>query len=229
MNLLLMNVIHFASAADFRRWLEHNHATTTELWVGFYRKDSGKGGLTYPEALDEALCFGWIDGIRKKAGADRYTSRFTPRKSSSIWSLVNLRHVGRLTAAGKMHASGLKAFAARLAHRTGVYAFEQKPQKLPAAYEKKFRANKKAWGFFTTQAPWYQRTAIHKVISPKQEATRLRWLNLLIADSAGGRRLDALTSPAKRQARLPAQKTAARQTSRGLRSEANFALSARAP
>jgi len=195
----MTKIIHFPSSADFRRWLEHNHATTTEIWVGFYRKDSGKSGLTYPEALDEALCFGWIDGIRKKAGADSYTSRFTPRKSGSIWSLVNLRHVARLTAAGKMHPSGLKASAARLAHRTGVYAFEQKSHILPSAYEKQFRANRNAWAFFTAQAPYYQRTAIHKVTSPKQEATRLRWLNLLIFDSARGRRLDALTSPAKRR------------------------------
>jgi uncharacterized protein YdeI (YjbR/CyaY-like superfamily) len=193
----MMKIVHFPSSADFRRWLEPNHATTTELLVGFYHKDSGKGGLTYPEALDEALCFGWIDGIRKKAGADSYTSRFTPRKSGSIWSLVNIRHVGRLTAAGKMHPSGLKAFAARLAHRTGVYAFEQKSHKLSVVYEKKFRANRKAWAFFTAQAPYYQRTAIHKVTSPKQEATRLRWLDLLIFDSARGKRLDALTSPAK--------------------------------
>jgi uncharacterized protein YdeI (YjbR/CyaY-like superfamily) len=198
---MMMKVDHFSSSADFRRWLHRNHTSMTELWVGFYRKDSGKGGLTYAEALDEALCFGWIDGIRKKVGADSYTSRFTPRRSGSIWSLVNIRHVGRLAAAGKMHAAGLKAFAARLAHRTGVYAFEQKSPKLPAAYEKKFRANRKAWAFFTAQAPWYQRTAIHKVVSPKQEATRLRWLDLLISDSARGRRLDVLTSPSKRRSK----------------------------
>jgi uncharacterized protein YdeI (YjbR/CyaY-like superfamily) len=191
-----MAVVHFPSSVDFRRWLEHNHASTTELWVGFYRKDSDQGGLTYPEAVDEALCFGWIDGIRKKVDPDSYTNRFTPRRSGSIWSLVNIDHVKRLTAAGKMHPAGLKAFAARLAHRTGVYAFEQKSHKLSAAYEKKFRANRKAWAFFTAQAPWYQRTAIHKVTSPKQEATRLRWLDLLMADSARGKRLDALTSQA---------------------------------
>ncbi|HEV8072908.1 MAG TPA: YdeI/OmpD-associated family protein [Opitutaceae bacterium] len=194
----MLKVIYFPSPAEFRRWLEHHHASTTELWVGFYRKDSGQGGLTYAEALDEALCFGWIDGIRKKVDTDSYTNRFTPRKSGSIWSLINIGHVGRLTAAGKMHPSGLKAFAARLAHRTGVYSFEQKSPKLSAAYEKKFRANPKAWAFFTAQAPWYRRTAIHKVVSPKQEATRLRWLNLLMADSARGKRLDALTSPSKR-------------------------------
>ncbi|HXB02006.1 MAG TPA: YdeI/OmpD-associated family protein [Opitutaceae bacterium] len=196
----MLKVIHFQSPAEFRRWLEHNHASTTEIWVGFYRKDLCQGGLTYAEALDEALCFGWIDGIRKKVDAASYTNRFTPRKSGSIWSLINIGHVGRLTAAGKMHPSGLKAFAARLAHRTGVYSFEQKSHKFPAAYEKKFRSNRKAWAFFTVQAPWYQRTAIHKVVSPKQETTRLRWLNLLMADSARGKRLDTLTSPAKRPA-----------------------------
>jgi uncharacterized protein YdeI (YjbR/CyaY-like superfamily) len=202
-----VNVTHFETAARFRQWLEQNHARSSELQVGFYKKSSGKGGLTYPEALDEALCFGWIDGVRKNTGTHSYVIRFTPRKLGSIWSLVNVRHVGRLTAAGKMHAAGLKAFAARLPHKTGIYSFEQKePRQLPAAYEKEFRANKKAWAFFTAQAPWYQRTAIHKVVSPKQEATRLRWLGLLIADSAKGKRLDALTSPAKRPAQSPAGK-----------------------
>jgi uncharacterized protein YdeI (YjbR/CyaY-like superfamily) len=197
---MMMKVDHFSSSADFRRWLNRNHTSMTERWVGFYRKDSGKGGLTYAEALDEALCFGWIDGIRKKVDADSYASRFTPRRSDSIWSLVNIRHVGRLAAAGKMHAAGLKAFAARLAHRTGVYAFEQKSHKLPSAYEENFRADRKAWAFFTAQAPWYQRTAIYKVVSPKQEATRLRWLDLLISDSARGKRLNALAGrPLKRQ------------------------------
>jgi len=200
-----MKATHFASPADFRRWLEENHLAAAELLVGFYHKSSGKGGLTYTEALDEALCFGWIDGVRRNTGADSYSIRFTPRKPGSIWSLVNVRHVERLTATGKMHAAGLKAFAARLAHRTGVYAFEQKePPKLPAAYERKFRARKKAWAFFTAQAPWYQRTAIHKVVSPKQEATRLRWLDRLISDSAAGQRLDALswkpqTTPPKKK------------------------------
>lgn len=198
-----VNISYFNTPADFRRWLEASHEAKTELLVGFYHKGSGKGGLTYPEALDEALCFGWIDGIRKNAGADSYTIRFTPRKTGSIWSLVNVRHVERLTAAGKMQAAGLKAFAARQAHKTGVYAFEQRPRELPAAYEKEFRANKKAWAFFTAQSPWYQRNAIYKVVSPKQKSTRLRWLGLLIADSAKGKRLDAMTSPAKRPARPP--------------------------
>jgi len=188
-----MKILHFTTASDFRRWLGAHHTVATELHVGFYKKASGKGGLTYPESVDEALCFGWIDGVRRTVDASSYTIRFTPRKPGSIWSLVNVRHVGRLTQAGRMRPAGLKAFAARQEHRTGVYSFEQAPQKLPPVYERKFRAHRQAWDFFTSQAPWYRRTAIHKVVSPKQEATRQRWLALLIADSAKGKRLDALT------------------------------------
>lgn len=120
-----MNLEFFTNAAAFRDWLQRHHATAAEIWVGFYRKDSGKTGITYAEALDEALCFGWIDGIRKKTGDDTYTNRFTRRKSGSIWSLVNVAHVARLTAAGKMHAAGLAAFAARSPEKTGVYSFER--------------------------------------------------------------------------------------------------------
>lgn len=184
-----MNVTHFASAAEFRAWLEKNHATATELQVGFYKKDSGRGGLTHPQSVDEALCFGWIDGLVRKIDADTYTHRFTPRQPGSTWSNVNVRHVARLTAAGKMRAAGLAAFAARTAAKTGIYAFEKRPPKLPPACEKKFRAHQQAWAFFTAQAPWYRRLAIHKIVSPKQPATRARWLARLIAGSAAGRRL----------------------------------------
>ena len=132
----------FASAAEFRRWLEKHHATAPELLVGFYNKASGKGGLTYAEAVDEVLCFGWIDGIIKKVDADSYTHRFTPRRPGSIWSNINVGHVTRLTKAGKMRPAGLKAFRARKTHKTGIYSFEQKqkprPQKFPTALEKIF-------------------------------------------------------------------------------------------
>ncbi len=185
-----MNAAHFASAADFRGWLEKNHASAAELQVAFYRKLSGNPGMTYHEAVDEALCYGWIDGIVRKLDAQRFTHRFTPRKSGSIWSNVNVAHVARLTAAGKMHAAGLAAFAARSAARTGIYAFEKTAQKLPRAYEKEFRAQAKAWAFFTAQAPWYQRLIIHKIVNPKQEATRRRWLERAITSSAAGRRID---------------------------------------
>lgn len=179
----------FATAGEFRDWLAAHHAKASGLLVAFNKAGSGRGGLTYAEALDEALCFGWIDGVRKRLDDARYTIRFTPRKPGSIWSNINVGHVGRLKAAERMQPAGLAAFAAREAKKTGIYSFENKPKKLPAAFEKKFRANAKAWAFFRAQAPWYQRTAIHVVVSPKQEATRQRWLHQLIVDSAASRRL----------------------------------------
>jgi uncharacterized protein YdeI (YjbR/CyaY-like superfamily) len=183
-----VNVVHFDSAAAFRRWLEKNHATAAELQVGFHKKASGRGGLTYLEAVDEALCFGWIDGIVRKVDADTFTHRFTPRRKGSHWSNVNVRHVARLTAAGRMHPAGLAAFAARSADKTGVASYEQPAKKLPPAVEKKFRADAEAWAFFSAQAPWYRRLAIHKIVSPKQPATRERWLERIIAASAAGQR-----------------------------------------
>lgn len=179
----------FSSAAEFRRWLKQHHAKASQLQVGFYRKASGRGGLTYAEAVDEALCFGWIDGVIRKLDDVSYTHRFTPRKSTSIWSLTNGRHVERLTAAGRMRPAGLQAFAARTAERTGVYAFEQEAASLPAEYAAELRANAPAWAFFSSQAPWYQRLMIHKVVSPKQTATRRRWLDRLIRESAASRRV----------------------------------------
>lgn len=185
-----MKLEFFAAAAAFRDWLQRHHATATEVWVGFYRKDSGKTGITYAEALDEALCFGWIDGIRKKTGDDTYTNRFTRRKAGSIWSLVNVGHVDRLTAAGKMHAAGLAAFAARSPEKTGVYSFERKAAaELPPAYTRIFKRDRRAWAHFAAQPPGYRRLAIHYVISAKQEATRARRLARLIATSAAGRRI----------------------------------------
>lgn len=179
----------FASAADFRQWLEQHHATATELWVGYYKKASGRGGMVYPEAVDEALCFGWIDGLTKSLDADRYMQRFTPRKPGSNWSNVNVRHVARLTAAGRMRPAGLAAFAARDEKKTGVYSFEQRPENFPAALQKIFRANRTAWTFWQKQPAGYRRTAIWWVISAKQETTRNRRLAQLIAVSADHRRL----------------------------------------
>jgi uncharacterized protein YdeI (YjbR/CyaY-like superfamily) len=180
----------FPSAAAFRAWLEKHHASTPELIVGFYKKSSGRAGLTYPEAIDEALCFGWIDGIVRKLDDERYSHRFTPRKTGSIWSNVNVRHVARLTAAGRMHAAGLAAFAARSAAKTGIYSFEAKvAATLPPAFEKKLRANQKAWAFFNAQAPWYQRKVTWWVVKAKQEETRARRLAKLIAGSAAGRQV----------------------------------------
>jgi uncharacterized protein YdeI (YjbR/CyaY-like superfamily) len=184
-----MKPTYFASAAEFRRWLRKNHAAVKELQVGFFKKATGRPGLTYKEAVDEALCFGWIDGVVRRVDATRFTHRFTPRRPGSIWSNVNVRHVARLTAAGRMQPAGLAAFAARSKRKTGVYAFEQQHgQQLPPAFEREFRQHAAAWEFFNRQAPWYRRLAIHKIVSPKQPATRERWLQRVIAASAAGRR-----------------------------------------
>jgi uncharacterized protein YdeI (YjbR/CyaY-like superfamily) len=183
----------FPSASGFRRWLEANHATVRELWVGLYRKDSGKGGLTYPEALDEALCFGWIDGVRKKAGADSYTIRFTPRRPRSVWSRVNIRHARRLKRSGRMRAAGLKAFAGGHRARSGLYSFEKATGKLAAADEKRFRADRAAWAFFHQQPLGYRRIAIWWVLSAKRDETRVRRLSQLIEVSGNQRRLAQVT------------------------------------
>jgi uncharacterized protein YdeI (YjbR/CyaY-like superfamily) len=186
---------HFAAAAAFRAWLERHHASERELWILFYKKASGKGGMTYREAVDEALCFGWIDGRVKSIDADSYMQRFTPRRPGSIWSNVNVRHIARLTAAGQMHPAGLAAFAARDEKKTGVYSFEKRPENFPADLEKIFRAKSKAWRFWQAQPPGYRRVITHWVISAKREETRQRRLATLIAESAAGRRIDFLKPP----------------------------------
>ena len=194
----------FATPAKFRAWLESHHATKTELLVGFYKKGSGKPSITWPESVNEALCFGWIDGIRRSLGADAYTIRFTPRKPTSIWSVINVDKVAELTKLGKMRKAGLRAFALRTAAKTGVYSFERsQAAKLTPSQEKELRANVKAATFFDAQPPWYRRTAIHWVISAKQAETRERRLAMLIADCAAQRRIGPLTRPgaAKTRAR----------------------------
>ena len=194
-----IKVVHFKSPHDFRDWLAQNYATARELLVGFYKRSSRKKGATYAQALDEALCYGWIDGVRRSIDADSYMIRFTPRKPKSIWSLVNVRHVERLQKAGKMAEPGLKAFALREKQRTGVYSFEQKRPGLSAKFKKLFRGNGPAWEFFSRQAPWYQRTAGHWVVRAKQEDTRLRRFAKLVEVSANGQRLDQLTPKAERK------------------------------
>lgn len=192
-----MEVIFFRTAVEFRRWLEKHHATATELWVGFYRKDAGRAGVTYAEALDQALCFGWIDGVRRKVDDESYTNRFTPRKPRSAWSLVNVRRVEALRKLGQMAAPGLAAFRSRDAKRTGIHSFENRPASLPAALAKVFRADPEAWAFFQAQPPGYRRTATWWVISAAKEETRLKRLATLIDDSKHGRRL-AMLSPSKK-------------------------------
>jgi len=193
-----MNPRFFKSQIDFRKWLEKNHAKETELLVGFYKKNSGKPSVTYPEALDEALCFGWIDGVRRSFAGDAYTIRFTPRKPKSIWSNVNVRHVERLKKEGRMAPSGLKAYELKDPKRTGIYSFENRPRELAPAYEKKFRANKKAWEFFEKQPAGYKRLMIYRVMEAKQEETRQRRLDQLIDASAKGVRYGILTEKPKK-------------------------------
>jgi uncharacterized protein YdeI (YjbR/CyaY-like superfamily) len=187
----------FNSSAEFREWLEKNHDRVAELWLGFYNKRTDKKSITYREALDEALCFEWIDGVRKSINQTTYKQRFTPRKPKSYWSAVNTKRAGELTTLGRMASSGVKAFEQR-ASDSGKYSFESRPKQLPPGYEKQFKANPAAWGFFRTQAPWYQRTSSFWVVSAKQEETRQRRLATLISDSEKGRRLSMLTPKVKK-------------------------------
>jgi uncharacterized protein YdeI (YjbR/CyaY-like superfamily) len=179
----------FSSPAQFRQWLERNHDRESELLVGFHKKSATKKSITYNEALDEALCFGWIDGVRKNLDETSYTIRFTPRKSKSFWSNINVSHVERLIKAGRMHDAGLEAYARRDPERTGIYSFENRPKELAPEYEKTFRAAKAAWKFFETQPSGYKRLVIFWVMSAKQEETRTKRLQRLIESSAKGVRI----------------------------------------
>jgi uncharacterized protein YdeI (YjbR/CyaY-like superfamily) len=187
----------FSNPSEFHQWLDRHHDKESELWVGFYKKESGRPSITYPEALDEALCYGWIDGVRKSVDEVSYKIRFTPRKAKSTWSLVNTKRVAELKRLGRMKTSGLKAFETRDPKRSGIYSFENAARRLDAVYEKKFQANKRAWAFFQAQPPGYQRTAIWWVMSAKKEETRWRRLASLIRDSQKGVRLGLITGSTK--------------------------------
>ena len=189
----------FRTAAALSKWFDKYGATRKELWIGYYKKSSGKGGLTYKPALDEALCVGWIDGVVNGIDDESYMQRYTPRTRKSIWSAVNTKRVGELTAEGRMKPSGLATFAARDPARAGLYSFENRPQELPPEYAARFRKNKKAWAFFESQPPGYRRTVTFLVVSPKKEETRERRLVHLIEQSAQGKRIQQLVSPAKRK------------------------------
>lgn len=188
-----MEPIFFRSPEEFRAWLQEHHATERELLLGFYKKRSGVTGFTQAQAVDEALCYGWIDGHVKALDEHRYTARFTPRKPHSIWSAVNIRRAELLIAEGMMQPAGLKAFIGRDPRQAGKYSFENRPQSLDEADEAQFRANASAWAFFQGQAPSYRRTAIWWVVSAKTEATRRKRLATLIQDSAEGRKLKHLS------------------------------------
>jgi uncharacterized protein YdeI (YjbR/CyaY-like superfamily) len=190
--------LFFASPAEFRAWLEQNHDKVPVLTLGLYKRDSGRPSIPWPEAVDQALCFGWIDGVRRTLDAASYSIRFTPRKPSSTWSAVNIGRVQELTSKGLMRPPGLAAFESRLAKKSAIYSYEQRAAaKLDAAAELEFRANKKAWAFFEQQPPWYRRTATYWVVSAKREETRARRLATLIRDSAAGRAIGPLTRPGK--------------------------------
>jgi uncharacterized protein YdeI (YjbR/CyaY-like superfamily) len=171
----------FPTPSKFRAWLQQHHAQSRELWVGFYKKDSGKPSITWPQAVDQALCFGWIDGVRKSLDAASYVIRFTPRKSNSTWSAVNIARAKELASQGVMSPAGLKAFENRSDEKSAIYSCEQrKSAQLEDSQEQKFRANQRAWDFFQTQPPWYRRTATFWVISAKKEETREKRLAILI-------------------------------------------------
>ena len=187
-----MKPTFFATPAAFRRWLEKNHDASKELWVGFYKKDSGKPSITWPESVDQALCFGWIDGVRKSVAPDSYMIRFTPRKPASIWSTVNTRRAKELRKLGLMHEAGLQAFERRDVRKTKQYSFERENVEFTAELQRRFRANRKAWTFFQEQPPGYRKLATWYVMSAKQDSTRLRRLDRLMADSEAGRRIGIL-------------------------------------
>jgi uncharacterized protein YdeI (YjbR/CyaY-like superfamily) len=189
-----MKPTYFAIPDEFRAWLGEHHADETELWVGYYKKGSGRPSLTWPETVDEALCFGWIDGVRKSVDEESYAIRFTPRRVRSIWSAVNVKRVQELTDRGRMRPAGLKAFAERDEERSGVYAHEQGASaELGAEFEELFRANEAAWTFFQTQPAGYRKTATWWVVSAKKDETRRKRLGILIEDSAQGRTIRPLT------------------------------------
>ncbi len=181
--------MYFPSPEDFRNWLQQHHATATDLLVGFYKKGSGRPSMTWPESVDEALCVGWIDGVRRRIDDEGYSIRFTPRKAASIWSAVNIRRVGELTATGRMQPAGLEAFAQRSAKKSRTYAYEQGDNvTLDLEAERRFRASPSAWKFFQDQPPWYRKKMIWHVISAKRPGTQDKRLAKLIELSAAGQR-----------------------------------------
>jgi uncharacterized protein YdeI (YjbR/CyaY-like superfamily) len=170
-------------------WLEENHATATELWVGFYKRDSEKPSITWPESVDQALCFGWIDGIRKRIDDISYQIRFTPRKRGSIWSAVNIKRAEELARQKRMRPAGLKAFAARIENKSGIYSYEQRTTELAEPYATHLKKNKAAWNFFGMQPPSYRKMIAWWIVSAKKEETRMARLAKLIRESAKGKRL----------------------------------------
>lgn len=202
-----MEPVYFDSPQALRAWLERHHDTASALVVGLHKRHTGRAGPTWAEVVDQALCFGWIDGVGHRVDDDRYTVRLTPRRRGSRWSDVNVRRVAALTDAGLMHPAGLAAYEARDPARTGTYAHEQRKVRLDPAYEAELRADPAAWAWFSARPPSYRRDATWWVMSAKREETRRRRLATLVADSAAGRPVPPLArrsrggSPGTRPAR----------------------------
>lgn len=187
-----MEPIFFKDQHKFRTWLDKHHAKETELFVGLYKKSSGKANMSWSKAVDQALCYGWIDGKSKSIDKEKWCIRFTPRKANSIWSTVNINKMGVLTKAGLMKPAGLIAFEKRKQDKSSVYSHESEAKTLLPEYEKAFKANPKAWDFFNAQPPGYKKTAIHLVMSAKQQKTQWSRLESLIADSEASQRMKQL-------------------------------------
>ena len=181
-----MKPIFFKSQIEFRKWLEKNHKKENELLVGYYKVDSGKPSMTWSESVDQALCFGWIDGVRHSIDKESYQIRFTPRKKTSIWSAVNIKKVKTLMKQGLMKEAGLESFKQRAENRSRIYSFEKDEMKFSPQFEKIFKANKAAWNYFQSLAPTYRKTSSNWVMSARQETTRKKRLQELIADSEAG-------------------------------------------
>jgi uncharacterized protein YdeI (YjbR/CyaY-like superfamily) len=193
-----MEARFFATPAAFRKWLKANHAREKELWVGFHKVTTGKRSLAWSESVEEALCAGWIDGVRKRIDDGNYMIRFTPRKPSSTWSAVNIKRMAVLVEDGRALPAGIAAFARRSAKKSGIYSYEQRDfAKLDAAQAKQFRANRAAWKYFQAEAPWYRRTVTFWVASAKREETRARRFATLVASCAKGQRIAPVPAPAR--------------------------------
>jgi uncharacterized protein YdeI (YjbR/CyaY-like superfamily) len=189
---------YFSSPAAFRAWLQKNHGRAKELLVGFHKAHTGRPTMTWSQSVDEALCFGWIDGVRRGVDAERYTIRFTPRKPTSIWSAINIAKVEALEAAGKMTDAGRAAFAKRAQGHVGVYAHENRPHELPPEFRERMDSNPTAAAHFDSRAPSYRRSAVWWVISAKQQTTRERRIAALVGFHAKGELLPQFR-PLKRQ------------------------------
>lgn len=184
--------VFFRSKPAFRKWLEEHHEQAKELLVGFYKVSSGRESISWSESVDEAICFGWIDGVRKSINEESYCIRFTPRKPGSTWSMINIRKAEELMRQGLMHPAGITAFSKRKENKSGIYSYEKDPVTLSKDFMKMFQSNKKAWKFFQSMPPSYVNPATHWVMTARQESTRLKRLQELISDSQEGRKIKRL-------------------------------------